>query len=725
VGGGPGRGALLAALGVAVALCIGDGAPSARADTACPWLDTSKSVNERAQELVAAMTLDDKIAMVHGDQIWEHYGMAGHVPANPRLCIPDLALNDAGAGVGDLEVGTTAFPAGIDQAATWDPALQTQYGRTLGWEAWQKGVNVQLAPGVNIARVPMNGRNFEYMGEDPYLAGQSAAAEIRGIQQNPVIATVKHYALNNQETNRMSASSDVSERTLHEIYLPAFEAAVKEGHAGAVMCSYNRIGGVYACENPTMLNDVLKRQLGFGGFVMSDWLATHSTAPAANAGLDMQMPDGSYFGDPLKAAVQSGQVPMSRLDDMVTRIVRPMFEVGIFEHPAAAEPQAFAANVSTPEDVALARKMSEDGTVLLKNDGGMLPLDGNGKRIAVIGMPGGPDGAELAYGGGGSSHIPEAGWKPDVVSPFEGITQAGLAKGDVVTYADGTATADAVAAAKASDVAIVFANDAESEGTDRSNLGLDLGACTLVSCVQTPIDQDKLIEAVAQANPNTVVVLDTGGPVTMPWVDQVKGILEAWYPGQEDGNAIASILFGQVNPSGKLPETFPRSLSDIPTRTPQQYPGTTGADGIPHVSYSEGLEVGYRWYDSQNITPLFPFGYGLSYTTFRYTDLSATPTGVSFTLTNTGKRAGAEVAQVYVGDPPSVGEPPRQLKGYRKVFLEPGESTHVTIPLDRRSFAHWDDVRHAWAVTGGSYTVYVGGSSRDLPIQRTLHVRSS
>ena len=727
MGGGLGRGVRLCALGALALLCaLTARTAPARADSAaCPWLDNSKSVNERASELLSAMTLDDKIAMVHGDQIWEHYGMAGHVPGNSRLCIPELGVNDAGAGVGDFEVGTTAFPAGIAQAASWDPALQTQFGRTLGWEAWQKGVNVQLAPGVNIARVPMNGRNFEYMGEDPYLSGQSAAAEIRGIQQNPVIATVKHYALNNQETNRQSASSDVSERPLHEIYLPAFEAAVKQGHVGAVMCSYNRINSVYACEQPQTLTDVLKKELGFDGFVMSDWEGTHSTVNAANAGLDMQMPDGSYFGDPLKAAVQAGQVPMARLDDMVMRILRPMFETGIFEHPAAAEPQAFAADVSTSDDVALARKVSEDGTVLLKNDGGALPLDGNGKRIAVIGTAAGPHGAALAYGGGGSSHIPEAGWTPNVVSPLQGITQAGLAKGDLVTYADGTAIADALAAAKASDVAVVFASDAETEGQDRSNLNLTFGACVAIECVQTPIDQSKLIEAVAQANPNTIVVLDTGGPVVMPWVNQVNGILEAWYPGQEDGNAIAAILFGQVNPSGKLPQTFPSSEADLPTRTPQQYPGVNGSDGIPHVSYSEGLDVGYRWFDSQNIKPLFPFGFGLSYTTFRYSGLTATPGSVSFTLTNSGRRAGAEVAQVYVGDPPAVGEPPRQLKGYRKVFLLPGESQRVTLPLDARSFAYWDDARHGWAVAPGRYTVSVGGSSRDLPLQEAVRVRGS
>ncbi|MGZ4200987.1 MAG: beta-glucosidase [Thermoleophilaceae bacterium] len=711
--------ALLAAL-IAV-MTLGVRPDTARAATQCPWLDASKPVNERAGELVAAMTLDDKIAMVHGDQIWEHYGMAGHVPANSRLCIPDLGLNDAGAGVGDFEVGTTAFPAGIAQAASWDPGLQTQFGRTLGWEAWQKGVNVQLAPGVNIARVPMNGRGFEYFGEDPYLSGQTAVAEIQGIQQNPVIATVKHYAANNQETNRMSASSDVSERTLHEIYEPAFEAAVKQGRVGAVMCSYNRVNSVYACENPTLLTGILKKEFGFDGFVMSDWLATHSTNGSALAGMDMEMPSGTYFGDPLKAAVQSGQVPVARLDDMVTRIARSMFRVGIFEHPAAAEPQAFAADVSTPDDVALARRVSEDGTVLLKNDGGVLPLDLGGKRIAVIGAAGGP-GAYLAYGGGGSSHIPEAGFKPDVVTPYQGILQAGAAKGDLVTYADGTTSPDAVAAAKASDVAIVFASDAEAEGTDRSDLGLDFGACILIACQQTSIDQAKLITDVAQANPNTIVVLDTGGPVTMPWAGQVKGILEAWYPGQEDGNAIAALLFGQANPSGKLPETFPKSQGDIPTRTPQQYPGVNDSSGVPHVSYSEGLDVGYRWYDAQNIAPLFPFGYGLSYTTFRYSGLSASPGAASFTLTNTGRRAGAEVVQLYVGDPASSAEPPKQLKGYRKVWLEPGQSARVTLPLDKRSFAHWDDARHGWSVSAGSYRVLVGGSSRDLPLQGSVSV---
>jgi beta-glucosidase len=690
----------------------------------CPWMDPTQSSDRRAGELLGAMTLDQEISMLHSTEstMMTYYGTAGHIAAIPQLCIPDVVLNDAGAGVGDGQVNTTAFPDGIAQASSWDPSLQQQYGTALGWEAWHKGINVMLAPGVNIARVPMNGRNFEYAGEDPYLAGQTSAAVIKGIQSQNVIATVKHYAANNQETNRMTVSSDVNERTLHEIYLPAFETAVKQGHVGSVMCSYNRINTVYACENPSMLTDILKKEWGFSGFVMSDWGATHSTAPAANAGLDMEMEsynNGQYFGAALKTAVQNGQVPSSRVNDMVVRILRSMFADGLFDHPAVPEPQGFAAVVNTPAEATVARNVAEAGTVLLKNKDGVLPLDGIGKKIALIGQAAGGHGAELAYQGGGSSHVPLAGSVP-VVSPQQGITQRGAANGDAVVYADGTVVADAVAAAKASDVAIVYANDSEAEGSDRPNLGLNYGACGLVTCAQLPVSQDQLIEAVAQANPNTIVVLNTGGPVLMPWLNQVKGVVEAWYPGQEDGNAIASILFGDVNPSGKLTQTFPASQSDLPTQTTAQYPGTTVAGDTvgPHATYSEGLDIGYRWYDTQNISPLFPFGYGLSYTTFGYSNATVTRTTngatVSFTLTNTGGRAGAEVAQVYIADPAVSGEPPKQLKGYQKVSLQPGQSSRVTIPLDSRAFARWDTSRHTWVVDKGTYTIFVGSSSRDL-----------
>ena len=724
-------GLALAALAAAIGASIGAHPTAARAD-GCPWLGSSQSADARAHQVVAAMTLDDKLAMVRQpDPVWTHYGVAGYIPPNPRLCIPDLLLNDAGAGVGDQTQNTLAFPAPIAQAASWDRSLQRDFGRALGWEAWHKGVNVQLAPNVNIARVPMNGRNAEAFGEDPYLTGQTGAAEIEGIQENNVIATVKHYALNNHEQNRMTVSSDVDERTLHEIYLPGFETAVKQAHVGSVMCSYNRIGGTYACENDHMLNDVLKRELGFKGFVMSDWGGTHSTVQSANAGLDMEMDvaPGRYYGDALKTAIQNGQVPMARLDDMVLRILREMFARGLFEHPHAEEPAAYTADVRRPEDITLARRVSEDGTVLLKNAAGALPLSGTGKRIAVIGSAGGPVGSELSYGTGGSSHIPETGPKPDVVTPFQGIQQRGQANSDVVTYTDGAATGDAVAAASTADVAVVFANDAESEGNDRPDLSLaNAKNCLIGGCGPLPgnPNQDALIDAVASANPNTIVVLDTGGPMFMPWLAKVKGVLQAWFPGQEDGNAIAAVLFGDVNPSGKLPQTFPKSMADLPTTTPQQFPGVNDANGVPHATYSEGLKVGYRWYDAKGIEPLFPFGYGLSYTTFGFRGLRArTAHGgidVSAQVANTGGRAGAEVPQLYVGMPASSGEPPKRLAGYDKVSLRPGESRTVTMHLGRRAFSHWDVLAGAWVADRGCYGVLVGNSSRDLPLEGTVAV---
>ncbi|MGZ4224212.1 MAG: beta-glucosidase [Solirubrobacteraceae bacterium] len=662
--------------------------------------------------------------------VWAHYGAAGFVPGQPSLCIPDLVLNDAGQGVGDLETDTTAFPAAIAQSSSWDPSLQWRFGAALGWQAWHKGINVQLAPGIEIDRVPVNGRNFEYMSEDPYLAAQGAVAEVRGIRSNPVIATVKHYVANSQETNRMTVSSDVDQRTLEEIYTAPYEAAVKQGHAGSVMCSYNRINGTYACENRDTLTTILKRQFGFTGFVMSDWGGTHSTVEAANAGLDMEMDlkPGQYFTAPLKTAVQDGQVPMSRLDDMVTRIVRTMFAVGIFDHPAATEPAAAAANVQRPQDIALARSLSEEGTVLLKNERQVLPLTGSGKRIAVIGPGAGPAGAQQFYNGAGSGHIPESGAKPDVVTPLQGITQRALADGDLVTYADGSVPAAATLAAKAADVAIVFVGSEDSEGVDRSTLDLSSGNCSLVGCQPQPVDQDSLISQVAAANPHTIVVLNTGGPVLMPWLNQVQGLLEAWYPGQQDGNAIAALLFGDVDPAAKVPETFPASRSDLPTPTPQQYPGVNDAAGIPHATYSEGMLVGYRWYDAKHITPLFPFGFGLSYTTFALRDLHLSPGGrpalatATFTVADTGPRLGAEVAQLYVTDPRNAGEPPKQLKGFQKVLLKPGARTKAKLALDFRSLAHWSDAAHRWKVGSGCYRVLVGDSSRNLPLTATIAV---
>jgi beta-glucosidase len=700
----------------------------------CPWMDKRKSAESRARELVAAMTLNQKLAQLAGRGYGKHYGAADVVPGIPELCLPDVVFNDAGAGVGDGQTGTTAFPSSIAQAASWDPALQRQVGAAIAREARQKGINVLLAPGVNMARNPLSGRNFEYAGEDPFLAGRTGAAIIQGVQSEHVAATVKHYVLNEQEFDRMWNSSHADERTLRELYLPPFEDAVNAGVA-SVMCSYNRVDATYACEHPYLLNDVLKRQLGFPGWVMSDWGSTHSSAESANAGMDEEhsMTQADYFSaDKMRPLVESGKVSKKRIDDMVLRKLRMLFRVGVFDHPAAAQPAAAAANVSTAEQQLLARKAAEAGTVLLRNTGSLLPLKAKGKTIAVIGRPAGPVGAQYAYHGGGSSKVPVAGNNPNVVTPLDGIRARAEAEGNTVKYADGSDAATAAATAQGADVAIVFAAGGSSEGVDRTSLSLDDASCTVPSligapCVNPPgARPDELISAVAAANRNTVVVLQTGGPVTMPWLNQVPSVLATWYPGQEDGNAVASVLFGDVNPSGKLPFSFPKSMKDTWLRSAEQYPGVekSGDEVGKHSTYSEGLLIGYRWFDAKGLPTLFPFGYGLSYTTFAYSGLKvrsiASGATATFTVTNTGRAAGAEVAQLYVSMPPAAGEPPKQLKGYQKVALQPGKSAQVTIDLDRRAFAHWSNSAGGWEVAPGTYTIRVGGSSAKLPLSQTI-----
>jgi beta-glucosidase len=674
------------------------------------------------------MTLGDKIAMVHQpDPFGFHYGAAGWIPANARLCIPDLVLSDGGAGVADVELGTTAFPAPIAQAASWNPALQRRVGQAMGEEAHNKGIDVLLGPAIEIDRTPLNGRNFEYFSEDPYLAGQAAAAEVRGIQSAHVIATIKHFIANSQETNRNTVSSDLDERTLHELYAAPYETAIKLAHPGSVMCSYNRINSGYSCENPTTLTGLLKRTLHFAGFVMSDWGATHSTVASAKAGLDMEMDaaPGRYFGSALAAAIQTHQVPLARLNDMVFRIARAMFAVGVFDHPPAAQPHAFLTNVSTPVDQQTAASAEEQGAVLLKNDRHVLPLSGREHQIALIGTDAGPIGAQLTYGGGGSSHVPLAGVDP-VQSPLQTISARAGSAGAHVLYADGTLIADAVAVAKASDVAVVFVNDAETEGSDRPDLNLTAGACDLV-CVKLPGNPVALINAVAAANPNTIVVLESGGPVVMPWLSHVRGVLEAWYPGSEGAQAITSLLFGDSDPAGRLPETFPRSESQLPTRTAAQYPGITARNGVPHAKYSEGVFVGYRYFQAARETPLFPFGFGLSYTSFRFSGLhlkrlKAGRIAVHLTASNTGARGGYAVPELYVGLPStrSVPEPPRQLAGFSKVWLAPGASARVTMILTRRSLAYWNVRKHRWSVARGCDRVLVGSSSSSVPLRATI-----
>jgi beta-glucosidase len=688
---------------------------AAAATASCPWLNQSLPVWQRVNLLVPRMTLADKVSMATGQPGTSPAGAIGATPAIPSLCIPALSEEDGPLGVGDGLTGVTQLPASVAMSSAWDPALARQYGSVLGAEEHGKGMEVDYGPTINIQRDPRWGRNFEALTEDPDLNGSLAAAEIQGIQAQDVISEVKHFAVYNQETNRNTPQDDaiISDRTMHEIYLPGFYQATTKGGAGAVMCGYSQVNGQFDCQNNYLLN-TLNQQWGYSGFVSSDYGATHSTADSANAGLDQDMPgtDG-YYGAALQAAVADGQVPMATLDQMAGRILTEMFRFGFFNH----QPTGTSASVVTsPAHTALAQTAAEQGTVLLKNDGSLLPLGAGTSSIAVIGGDGSTSPMSV---GGGSAAVTAS----SVVSPLQGI-QARAGSGVTVTSYAGTDPAQAAATAKAAQVAIVFADNFETEGADLSTISLQ-------------DNQDAYIAAVAAANPDTIVVLNTGGPVTMPWLGSVKGVLEAWYPGQQDGPAIAAVLFGDVNPGGHLPETFPASLDQVPASTAAQWTGVNG-----QVQYSEGLDVGYRWYDAQNLTPLFPFGYGLSYTSFTYSGLHVTPSvvdntvsgpgasscgcngqssrqvTVSATVTNTGTRAGSDVAQLYVGDPAVAGEPPRQLKGFQKVSLAPGQSRSVRFTLTGHDLSYWDDDANGWVLPDGGFGVYVGDSSAlaNLPL---------
>lgn len=668
-----------------------------------PWMDKSASPQQRAARLVRAMTLDEKIAMMHGVRPIPVNGYTGYVPPNTRLGIPALTEADGRAGVGNDATEVTLLPAPIAAASSWDPGLLYEFGRVLGEEEWKKGTDVALAPSIDVVRVPEWGRTFESYGEDPYFNGQMAQSEIRGIQSQGPIANANMYLTMNQESNRFKQDSIVDERTLHEIYLVPFAAAVEQGKVGTVMCAYVKTNGVYSCQNSDLLVEMLRKELHFDGFVMSDWDATHSTVDSVENGLDQEMPGNKYLGAALKMAVQAGQVSQSVIDERVEQILVPMFRQGLFDKPNEGN---WSVDVRTPAHAAFSRRAAEEGTVLLKNEGGLLPL-AKSVSIAVIGEAGG---SKPKAEGSGSSGVNA----PYIVSPVDGLRRA-AASAASITYSEGTDPAVAAQAAGKAKVAIVFVHTDETEGQDRPNLML-------------PGNQDALIEAVAQANPRTIVVLDTGGPVLMPWVDQVAGILEAWYPGQEDGDAIAAILYGDVNPSAKLPLTFPRSATAIPTASQQQWPGIDGRS-----VYSEKLDVGYRWYDATHSQPLFPFGFGLSYTTFRLSDLTISPAhiraGSSFrnvtvrvNVTNTGRRAGAEVVQVYVQQPAGNGEPPHQLHAFGKVDLRPGEKKPVTLELDQRAFSIYDADARQWKTPAGTYQILVGTSSRDLPLQGEVQI---
>jgi beta-glucosidase len=698
----------------------------------------STNPDDRADAMLKLMTQAEKLAMVMGgvtvpDGVYNYSvprGAGGWVPGNTRLNIPALYLADGSAGASLAGLPATALPSSLASAASWDLNEATKYGTVIGTELWDYGINVNLGGNINlIGREPRDGRSFETKGEDPILAGKITAAHINAIQAQHVIGGIKHFSFNDQESGRTTLNAVIDERAGRETDLLAFEIGVKDSNVQSVMCSYNLTNGQYACENNHLLNDVLKGDWKFPGFVMSDWWATHSTAAAANSGLDQEQPNQQYFGA-LGTAVSGGKVPQSRLDNMVHRILRSMYAAGLFDTPQTIQPIPAAA------DAAIAQEAEENGAVLLKNANGQLPLNaGTVQSIAVIGYK--ADTAVLS--GGGSAQVQPLGgaikgpypcppcWAQviwDLSSPLQAIQ--GMASQAKVRFADGSDASAAAALAAQSQVAIVFAQQWASEGMDEASLSLS----DVTSGMN--IDQNALIEAVAAANPHTVVVIESGGPVLMPWLDKVSAALEAWFPGQSGGPAIANLLFGVANPSGKLPVTFPASDAQL-TRpaTPQPPDYTT----IFAVNYSEGLEVGYKWFDAQGLTPLFPFGFGLSYTTFSITNgavvnnlSTSTPNfQVTFTLANTGRVAGAEVAQVYLALPASLNEPPHRLVGWKKVLLNAGAQQNVTIEVDQNDSSHpmsyWETSSNNWQVAPGTYTVYLGNSSRNLTTVGTLTVQ--
>ncbi len=672
-------------------------------------------VTINAGTIIGQMTLADDSTELHGIQDANDYRV---VPGIAALGIPLLNITNGPAGATNGGPGhegpATALPAPIALAATWDTDMAIFYGGVVGSEAGDLGNGFMEGPDINIARTLQNGRTFEAYGEDPYLTGQIAAADIEGIQSQGIIGEAKHFAANNQETNRATVNEIIDERTLREIYLPGFETAVEQGGAGAVMCAYNQVNGTFMCENNLLLNEILKTQWGFNGFVTSDFGATHSTVASANSGLDLEMPTGIYFATaPIETAVTDNEITQATINGMLSRRFLTMMRFNIF--PNAPVFTGISAAAETADGVT-ARQIAEAGMVLLKNSGGILPLNASTlHNIAVIG----PYAGAAKTGGGGSSLVVPL----YTVAPVAGI-QNRVGAGVTVTYADGGNIPAAVALAAAANVAIVMVGDSETEGVDDS-----------ISLSGT---QNSLVTSIAAANANTIVVMKSGTGILMPWAASVPAILQAWYPGEEDGNAVAAVLFGDVNPSGKLPLTIPVSASDpdppADGSAPTQYPGVL-VGGVPTATYSEGVFVGYRHYDENNITPLFPFGFGLSYTTFSFSNLSINPasftfTGnpnqsvmVSFNVKNTGSVAGAEVAQVYVGIPSTaVPEPPKWLKGFQKISLTPGQTSAVQVTLNMRSFAYWDVTSESWKVAPGTYQIMVGDSSRNIELQSPVTI---
>lgn len=707
-----------------------------------PWMNPSLSPDERASMVVHAMTLDEKLSLLHGTGMAglspmsplaiHSNGGAGYVVGIPRLGIPAIQMSDAAYGVrmsGENGRYSTALPSCIAGAATWDLRGGYEYGALIGRELRAQGYNMTLGGGVNLTREPRDGRTFEYMGEDPVLAGKMVASVMKGEQAQHVIGDIKHYALNDQESGRNAVNVNIDERAARESDLLAFEIGIEDSDVAAVMCSYNRVNGDYACENKYLLSDVLKQDWKFKGFVLSDWGGTHSAAKASAAGLDHEEPGWIFYGDELKKDVESGTVPQAELDDHVHRILRSMFATGVVDDPIER------GVVDVQRGFEVAQKLSEQSIVLLKNEGGQLPLDASKVHsIAVIGphadvgmISGGgsaqvdpPGGNAISPPGKGQTRWLEPVWFP--TSPLNSIRAK--TAGANVEFNSGADPAAAAALAKTADVAIIFAYQWESEAMDLPSLSL-------------PEHQDELIAQVAAANPHTVVVVESGGPVTMPWVGQVSAIVEAWYAGSKGSDAVANVLFGDVNPGAKLPVTFPLSEADLPHPTlvkppkrstvndRQIEPWKRIAAGLPpfQVTYDEGVKVGYKWYDAENKPVLFPFGYGLSYTTYSYSNLRVTAgkiPRVTFTVTNTGNRAGAEIAEVYASLPAAAAEPPKRLVGWSKVELRPGESREVTVDVNGKYLSIFDVKQNGWQLVPGEYNFMVGGSSQNLPLKEPV-----
>lgn len=697
------------------------------------WMNQSLSPDERADLVLKQMTLDEKIDLIHGEGMagWGKpkpnaylgNGGAGFTLGVDRLGIPIIQMSDAAYGVRSSAMNgrySTALPSNLGAAASWDPDAACQYGALIGRELRAQGYNMTLGGGVNLTREPRNGRTFEYQGEDPILAGTLVGNRIRCEQAQHVIGDIKHYAVNDQESGRNEVNAIISKRALQETDLLAFHIGIEIGNPQAVMCSYNAINGDFACENKYTLTDVLRNQWGFKGFVLSDWGGTHSTEKASAAGLDNEEPGEVFYGAAYKQAVEDGKIPMSELDLHVHRILRAEFAAGIVDHPV------HKSVVDVFGDLAIARHIEEQSIVLLRNQNQQLPLNVSSLRsIAVIG-----DHADTGMlSGGGSAQVdppgqPSARWGQHVwfpTSPLRSIEA--MAPEAKVSFASGSDAAAAAALAAKSDVAIVFVNQWSSEGMDLHDLTL-------------PDHQDDLVAAVAKANPHTVVVLENATAVTMPWVNQVSGIVAAWFPGSDGAAAVANVLFGKVNPSAKLPITFPLSVADLPHPTLVMPPPRSEAAAPVQrhvlasptfsVNYDEGVKIGYKWYDAEKKPVLFPFGFGLSYTTYRYSGLKVTsgdkPT-VTFTVKNTGSRAGVEIAEVYAALPASANEPPKRLVGWSRVALNAGESKEVTLSIDPMYLSIFDETANQFKMVPGSYTFMAGGSSQSLPLHRSVKLQ--